>query len=151
MTARGLYDIIEQIVDHVVRAKIDYSRPWVGTVTSQVGNTIDVKPDNARLPNLLGIPIRTGVPDVTAKVKSGARARVHFDDGDPSKPFVALWDIESVESISIGGESGTLAPVARQGDAVLVTVDAGAIVKAASGTIQFPGVIVSGSSVVKAS
>ena len=155
MSTMSIYALLESVVKRAISTNIDYAHPWACTVQTQIGDTVDVKPDNSKLPDLLGIPIRTGVPDVSAKVKIGSRCRVFFDDGDPAKPYVALWDIAEVESISLAGSSGTLAPVARQGDAVVVTIDVKTISAAAAvgatGTIELPGVIMSGSSRVSAS
>lgn len=119
---------IEAIVDRILGRRIDYLHPWVGTIVSQVGDNVDFTPDDTRLPHLIGVPLRTGVAGVRVQVASGARARAWFDDGDPTKPFVALWDIGTVTGIDIAGEGGP--PIARQGDLIIVTIPGSEIAKA---------------------
>jgi len=162
----SLYDQIAAIVDRVVGRRIDYCHPWPGTIVSQSGDTVDFSPDDHRLPDLVGVPIRTGVAGVRVTVANGARARAHFDDGSPAKPFVALWDLGSVVSIDMAATGGQ--PVARQGDLVIVTIPPSEIVKmvaalglsnsggpvvpgpgAASAALQGAGYISSGSAIVR--
>lgn len=116
----SLFGQIEAIVDRIIGRRIDYCHPWAGTISSQSGNTVDFVPDNERLPHLIGVPIRTGVAGVRVTVASGARARAFFDDGDPSKPYVALWDIGTITSIDLADAGGQ--PIARQGDLVIVSI-----------------------------
>jgi hypothetical protein len=54
---------------------------------------------------------------VRVRVQVGARVMIGFESGDPRKPYAAMWEPGSIESISFdGGES----PIARVGDTVTV-------------------------------
>jgi hypothetical protein len=162
----SMFKQFQDIVSQIVRSSgANYARPWPCKVVSQSGQSIDVIPDSSDLPHMTGIPIRSGVPGVWVTVKPGARCRIQFDEGNPAKPFAALWDIDGVTSINIGGESG--APIAREGDPVLVALDTASItilaamisatslnapcaVNAAAAGIELAGVIVGGSSIAGA-
>ena len=76
-------------------------------------------PDNAALKGtgLTNVPIRTGIPGAKATVAPGAKCLLGFEEGDPQKPYVALWGENVV--ISLAFANGVL-PIARQGDSVIV-------------------------------
>jgi len=89
-------------------------------------DTVDVLPDHPRFrgKGLSRVAIRHGIPGVRVRVSPSARCLLGFESGDPSKPYVALWDPGSVEQILFnGGDAG----VARQGDTCTIvwpTLDA---------------------------
>lgn len=83
-----------------------------GTVRAQAGDgTLDVVLDpGAALPELVGVPIRHGLPGVTAiSVGAGARVRVGFDGADPRRPFAVLWDAGNATSVTLNGSTRQLA------------------------------------------
>jgi hypothetical protein len=73
---------------------LDHLALYRATLTAQSSDlaTVDVRPDDARLPEMSGIPLRTGVPGAVAQVSPGAILLVGWDDGNPARPFAALWD-----------------------------------------------------------
>jgi|SRR5215207_9946084 len=107
---------LARIVRFIMR-DVTYHKQYVCSVQSQDGMTLDLKPDDAKLDgNGLGaVPLLVGLPGFTVEVPQGARVRLHFDDGDPTKPRASLFDPGSVTSIKFA--DGTQA-VARQGDLV---------------------------------
>jgi hypothetical protein len=99
-----------------VFSRLDYfAGYWCRVVGQNADGSLELQPDDARLPPLSGMPIRYGVPGVTAKVPAGARCLLEFAGGDPTKPFVATWEPGTVVEIVLAG--GTQL-VARKGDAV---------------------------------
>lgn len=134
-------------------------------VTQRDSGTLDVVPDDKRIPAMTEVPIRYGVPGVSVKV-TGGRCLVSFENGDPRYPVATLWETATVREIRIttttkvvldcpdvnlGDESG--APIARVGDPIDIVFDAVAIAAAVAGggILQAVGVISSGGSKVKAS
>jgi len=113
-----------------LRQKIDYSRLYPCKVAAQNGDgTLSLVPDDARMKGhgLERVKIRYGLPGFKANVRGGARVRLGFDAGDPSRPFAALWDedgessVDSIEFLPHSQQAG----VARIGDPVDVFVDPG--------------------------
>lgn len=105
-----------------VRQEVIYSRLYPAEVVTQnADGTLQLLPDDERVrgAGLDRVPIRCGLPGFEVRVKAGARVRLGFDGGDPSRPFASLWDADPsvVESISFAG--GTR-PIARVGDTVQV-------------------------------
>jgi hypothetical protein len=106
-----------------------YHAQYISTVQRQDDDgLLDLLPDDERIrgTGLSRVPIRYGIPGVTARVVVGARVTLAFEAGDPSRPFAALWDPGAVESISFNG--GT-ARIARMGDAVTFFWPTGCLVE----------------------
>jgi hypothetical protein len=92
-------------------------------------NRLDVQPDDDRLPPMANIPLRTFAPGVTLEVKAGARVQLAFEDGDPARPVLELFETGSIRrlivpadlEIVLGGQAGAL-EVVRRTDPVEVTI-----------------------------
>jgi hypothetical protein len=99
-----------------------YLGTYACTVQGQVGNLLDLLPDDEELAGrgLSGVPIRHGLPGCTVSVRTGARVLLAFEGGKPTEPYAALWDSGSV--ISVEFEGGLSAPVARAGDTVYIVL-----------------------------
>ncbi|WP_394845192.1 hypothetical protein LZC95_50220 [Pendulispora brunnea] len=101
-------------------ARIDYLALYSCRVVSQnADGSLELMPDDARVPGLSRVEIQYGVPGVKAKVKPGSRVMVGWQNGDPAKPYAALWEPEGLELLILADGSR---PIARQGDAVQVLV-----------------------------
>lgn len=87
------------------------------TVEGQSGNTLDLRPDDESIrgTGLSAVPIRHGLPGVEVRVPRGARVLLGWEAGDPRRPYAALWEPGSIESISFAGGDK---PLARAGDPV---------------------------------
>ena len=102
---------------------IDYLALYDAKVISQSGNALDLQPLDSRLPGFGSVPLRIGIPGVTATVQPGCAVRLGWDRGDPQRPFCCLFDASatalslSLNANSITLNNGTL-PVARQTDTV---------------------------------
>lgn len=100
-------------------ARLEYSCLYGAKVVGQNGDgSLELVANDPRLPPLSRIPIRYGIPGISAKVTAGALALVGFENADPAKPYALLTSSpDGVISISFLG--GTQ-PVARSGDVVTV-------------------------------
>ena len=57
------------------------------------GSTLDIQPDDSRLPGMTAVQLRLGIPGTTVKVSPGCGVMLSWDAGDPSRPFCMLWDL----------------------------------------------------------
>jgi hypothetical protein len=126
-TGSGEGDRLTRAVGAIVRhltAHLDYFALYPSKLVSQNSDrTLELKPDDNRLPGLSKVPIRFGIPGVTVKVASGARVLLGFEGGDPGAPVATLWESGSVTELTIDATSdikvnGGSAAVAREGDSV---------------------------------
>lgn len=158
------------IVESVMR-RVDYHAQYVARVVTQHDDgSIDVVPDTDKIPPMTEVPIRYGVPGVSAKVKPGARVLIGFEAGDASRPIATVWESAAIEelritsdkavvvvapSVTIGGDDDPR-PVARMGDAVDILLSAASVTLAAAATPPSPvipcvGIISTGAKRAKAS
>jgi len=107
--------LVSDLVEHFVGARVDYMALYPCTVAGQSGNELELIPDDERMRGfgLSGITLRAGLPGFLATVPVGARCLLGFDAGDPKRPYAALWDEGAVTSVVF--DSGSL-PVARATD-----------------------------------
>jgi hypothetical protein len=82
-------------------------------------DSLDLLPDDARVrgTGLAHVGIRHGVPGIRVRVPIGARVILGFENGDPRRPYAALWDPGSIESLEFDGGQ---ANIARVGDHVVI-------------------------------
>lgn len=79
-------------------------------VLQRADGSVDVVPDDPRVPAPQAVSIRHGLPGVTGvAVAVGTRVRLGFEGGDPSLPFAALWDAGNATSITFNASSHQLA------------------------------------------
>lgn len=122
-------------------SSVDYFALYEATVVSQNANgTLELRTETSKLPGLQQVPIRHGIPGVEVDVVAGGRVLVGFRNGDPSRPFAALWDAATVSEIRLAGGSSA---VVRSGDSIVVT-------GSAPGTLIITSVTGTGSGKVKA-
>lgn len=127
----------ERLVNRILR-RVDYYAKYPARVIGQaVNGTLELRPDDPRIPMDVQIPIRLGIPGVKVKVPAGARCAIEYENGDPKKPVATSWEPDAIDEISF--DNGTH-KVARVDD----TVNAGYLtVTTATGGIAgyFPGTI----------
>jgi hypothetical protein len=153
----GLAAFIRSVVGNlIIGANVDRLALYPAKVATQnADGTLELQPDDSRLPPYSNVPIRYGVPGVTATVPNGARALLTWAGGDPQKPIVVGWEPGTVLTIVLAGGS---AGVGRVGDAVKVTIPVNALTLAVSGAtatgpaapLDVTGTITAGSAKVKA-
>lgn len=135
-----LTDLFVGLVDRLVVPRLDPLALYPATVAAQgEDGAVDLRPDDARWgQGLAAVPIRHGLPGVTARVKVGARVLLGFEGGDVRRPYCSLWEPGSLEALTIEasvsvrvdapeiiwGEEGDARPVARAGDLIEVYLPA---------------------------
>lgn len=103
----------ESLVRHLT-SRLDWLALYPASVVVQhADGTLDLQPDDARLPGVTGVPMRLGLPGVTVRVSAGARVLLGFEGGDPARPIATLWQPDAIEEIAFA--NGTKR-VARVGD-----------------------------------
>jgi hypothetical protein len=167
-----LFDRLKSGLASFVRGvfpRMDYLARYPGRVVQQGGaNSFDFQPDSPGVPGLSGVPLRLPFPGCTLQVDAtqSPRCLLGFANGDPSQPFLELWEVPGLSSLTVDpAASVNLGPasaaVGRVGDAISVTSDPVlgpalstwlSAVGTAAGAGPFPGgfVISSGSPKVKA-
>jgi hypothetical protein len=104
-------------------ARYRYSARYQCKVVSQNGDgTLELIPDDRKIPGMSGVPIYCGIPGAAVKVSPGARCLLEFAGGDPSKPCVTGWEPGSAAQIDLSttgllnvnaGGAAAVRPVAR--------------------------------------
>lgn len=60
--------------------------------SEQKADMVAANPKATGLPDLVGIPVRPGLPGSKITLSSGTNVLVGFEDGDPSRPYLAFFD-----------------------------------------------------------
>lgn len=125
---RGLAASVRAMVERVVGQRLDLAVPYTARVVSQnADGTLELVPYSSKLPPLTRVPIRYGVPGVTANVAAGARVLVEFEEGQASRPVATVWDTASVTELVVSAALVKLAggerQVAYEGDPIVALVD----------------------------
>jgi hypothetical protein len=81
---------------------------------------VDILPDDPRVKGagLSHVPLMHGLPGLTVRVVPGNYVRLLYENGDPSRPVVALWpDGSSVQSVELQAVQGVnvVAPAIKLG------------------------------------
>lgn len=109
-----LLDAFERLLAPL-RRRVDYQALYAARVVGQAADgTLELLPDDPRVPPCRGVPIRAGLPGVRAEVPAGARALLTYEQGDPRRPVAALWELGSVTSLFVNASERR---VARTDDA----------------------------------
>lgn len=102
MEQRGLKAAIERMVTRLVGVRLDVLAAYPARVVSQHSDgTIDVVPDSATIPSLTNVPIRYGVPGISAKVNTGSRVMIEFAEGDARYPMATIWEGQSLKELIV--------------------------------------------------
>ena len=96
---------LEKLIRWVTRDTIYLGMYTCEVVSQSSDGSLDLLPDDDRLraEGLQAVPIRHGLPGVTVVVPAGERVLLGFDNGDPNRPYAALWHEGQVTSVNIGG------------------------------------------------
>ena len=82
-------------------ARIDDLALYPARVVSQDGQTVELHPEDARIPDLADVPLWHGLPGVEVEVENGANVLLGFRGGDPTRPFAMLWQAESLKGLTV--------------------------------------------------
>lgn len=97
-------DRIKGALQRLVQAftsRIDYLALYPARVVSQSGQTVELHPNDARIPDLTDVPLWHGLPGVEVEVENGANVLLGFRGGDPTRPFAMLWQAESLRTLTL--------------------------------------------------
>lgn len=95
-------DAVEAMVRKVFGQRIDYLAAYPSRVVAQnADGTLELVPDSPRLSSYSKVPIRYGVPGVSATVASGARVLLEFGGGDARNPIATVWESASVTQLTL--------------------------------------------------
>lgn len=84
----GLTALVKQTMRYV-----DYHPAYSAKVILQRANgTLDVAPDDSRLPPMTSVPVRVPVPGMKIKVDAGSRVVILFENGDPTRYSAHLYE-----------------------------------------------------------
>lgn len=96
--------------------RVDYYAMYRGKVVTwhEADQTVDITPNDAKIPTMSGVPFRHGLPGVTARIGTGTSVLVGWENGDPQFPFACLWSggesvarlTMNVGALYLGGETG---------------------------------------------
>lgn len=76
------------------QAPIDYLGLYFADVVSQAGSTIDVRPDDLRIPSMAGVPLFAGMPQWQVQLNEGGRVLIGWSGGNPSKPYALAFNAD---------------------------------------------------------
>lgn len=118
--------IVAQEMSH-----IDYLGLYECKVVTQSADltTVDIQPSNAKFAGLQRVPLRLGLPGVTAQFAPGAKVLLGWMEGDPSKPYAALF---------AGGETLLALTVGSAADKVATKADLTALANAVAAATYVP-------------
>lgn len=79
-----------------ITRRFDRTGSYAATVVQQnTDGTLDLQPEDARRPSCQRVPYRT-LPGLTVQIPAGSRVAFTYEDGDPRRPLVTLWDPSTV-------------------------------------------------------
>ena len=108
-----------------VTSRLDYCALYPARVAKQNSDgSLELVPDDERLPGLSRVPIRYGLPGARATLEADSRVAIGFENSDPSRPVVVFWEQGAVSRLELTASeivlNGGSAKVARVGDDVAV-------------------------------
>jgi len=93
---------LEAFIRQVFGQRLDYLTGYQAkSVKQNADGTLELVPDDSRLPSFSKVPIRYGVPGIAATVAAGARVLLAFAGGDPAKPIATVWESASVTALTV--------------------------------------------------
>jgi len=101
-------------------APLDYLALYPAKIIAQnADGSLELRPDDARVPDLSSVPIRLGLPGVSVTVAPGSRVLIGFENGKPSAPVATIWDASTLKTITITASAtvSVIAPSILLGDA----------------------------------
>lgn len=118
--------------------RVDYFTTYRAKVMKQSADMtkVDLKPDDARIPQCSDVRIKWGIPGVKAKIAPGCYMHLGWENGDPSKRYAMIIEdgatqleitIEAVNAIYMGdkGAAKELATKDHVHDGSTITAPSG--------------------------
>lgn len=108
-------DRVKGAILSIVRAEMAplpyFARYECRVVVQNADGTLELMPDDPKIPGLSGVRIYSGIPGVTVTVSPGARCLLEFAGGDPSRPIVTGWEPGDAVTLSFNGGDQKVARV----------------------------------------
>lgn len=158
----NLRTAIAVIGEAIFGPRIDASLVYQARVETQRGSgNLDLRSDGKRIPaDMSDVPIRYGIPGVSAKVRKDAIVFVQFIEGDRARPVVVGWDTAAVTELVVAADLVKIAngnvPVAYEGASVACFIGATEITAISklmstggAGSVPIAGYILKGSQKTK--
>lgn len=130
---------------------IDHYALYRAKVVKQTGQKFDVKPDDTRLATITDVPLRNGIPGLTVEVATGSYVLLGWENGDPQRRYVALWEggetvtkaVINGTTVHLGSETGSqfVALANKVNDelaAIQATLESLSVVGSATGEFTVP-------------
>jgi hypothetical protein len=93
---------LAKFIDSLTR-RMDYLALYPCKVVAQNGDgSLELQPDDSRIPALSRVPMRLGIPGSTATVQAGARVLLTWAGGDPRLPIALAWEASGLSVLSVG-------------------------------------------------
>ena len=99
----GIAGLVRALVgNELLGPRMDYLAAYPCVAVKQnADGTLELQPDDTRIPPRSNVPIRYGVPGVAATISGGARVLLEFAAGDPQKPIATVWESASVLTLAV--------------------------------------------------
>jgi hypothetical protein len=115
---------------------VDFLARYPARVVSQnADGTLELIPDDVRIPGMSKVPIRYGVPGIKATVAPGARVLLGFAGGNRDAPEAELWESASVLKLELTATAVEVTATTVEVSAQTVQIDAAASVQLAGGVL----------------
>lgn len=119
-----LIDAVRRAFGYRVAGPIDHLAYYRARVVAQAadGSTVDLQPDDRRVPGVPGAKLKHGLPGATVLVQAGAHMLLGWEGGDPEKPFAEpSWEsgatvtklVLKATNVYLGDEAGADALVKK--------------------------------------
>lgn len=138
--AGRLMAALEAIVGRVTR-RFDRQGAYAARVVAQEANggRLDIEPEDPRRPSAQRVPYRT-LPGLVVEIPVDSRVSYTYEDGDPRRPLVVLW--EPATTAGKWSVYGGTTKVARDGESVNRSTGMGAWITAVSTALNTPGAVI---------
>jgi hypothetical protein len=94
---------------------LDFLARYPARVVSQNSDgTLELVPDDQRIPGMSKVPIRYGVPGIKATIAPGGRVLIGFAGGNRDAPEAELWESASVLKFEVNAAEIIVGPGANQ-------------------------------------
>jgi hypothetical protein len=129
----------ETIVRRITR-RLDFTGHYTATVVQQrASGRLDLRPEDPRRPSCTDVPYRT-LPGLTVEIPAGSVVSFTYENGDPRRPVVVLWEPSTVATR--WSVNGSTTKAARDGEAVNSTSTMATWITAVSALLNAPGAVI---------
>jgi len=110
--------------------RVDYTATYRARVIAARGAYVDVRCDEARVGDLVDVPLKLGIPGVAFTFDALGAVLIAFEAADPRRPYATLFDGGSFGTLTLMGEDGAAKSLARVGDVALAAWPNGMVLQA---------------------